>query len=195
LSPKANLASQHFDATKASSPQPCRPVTSHDVDYEQPNQAPRLSFRALQHIRPKVPFLPLQVTPKRLRNSAQFPRSPALRVWLPSLRCQPLRTSETSFSPQRSWASPFKAFLLPHDRITLSNNPSALALPYKTLPDLVNTLQRLQPTGKAVPLLLLPRGLIWAGAACSLGLCDLLGSLLSLTHEVSISLTPSPSRP
>jgi len=195
LSPKANLASQHFDATKASSPQPCRPVKPHDVDYEQPNQAPRLSFLTLQHLRLKVPFFSLRVSPKRLRNSAQFPRSPAPRVWLPSLRRQLLQTSETSFSSQHSWASPFKAFLLPHDQITLSNDPSAPALPYKTLPDLVPALQRLKPTGKAVPLLLLPRGLIWTGASCSLGLYDLLGSLLSLTHEVSFSLTPSPSRP
>jgi hypothetical protein len=128
-----------------------------------------LSFPTLQHLRLKAPFFSLRVSPKRLRNSAQLPRSPTPRVWLPSLRCQLLQASETSFSPQRSWASPFKAFLLPHDRTTLSNDPSAHALPYKTLPDLVPALQRLQPTGKAVPLLLLPRGLVWTGAIALLG--------------------------
>lgn len=73
-------------------------------------------------------------------------------------------------------------------------NLSAPALSYETLSDLVPTLQRLTPTGKAVLLLLPPRGLIRVGAVCSLGLCDLLGVLLSLTHEVSVSLTSSPSR-
>jgi hypothetical protein len=73
-------------------------------------------------------------------------------------------------------------------------NLSAHALSYKTLSDLVPALQRLTPTGKAVPLLLPPRGLVQAGAYCSLGLYDLLGILHSLIHEVSISLTSSPSR-
>jgi hypothetical protein len=169
LSPKAKLASQHYNATKASSTQPCRPRSINHVDDVYRTQAPRLSFKALQHLRPKVPFFSLPVAKKRLENSAQSPRSPTPRVWLPSLRCQLLQASETSFSPQRSWASPFKAFLLPHDRTTLSNDPSAHALPYKTLPDLVPALQRLQPTGKAVPLLLLPRGLVWTGAIALLG--------------------------
>jgi hypothetical protein len=76
-------------------------------------------------------------------------------------------------------------------RMTLSVH----ALSYKTLSDLIPALQRLTPTRKAVLLLPLPRGLVWAGASCSLGLYDLLGSLRSLTHEASFSLTSSPSRP
>jgi len=39
--------------------------------------------------------------------------------------------SGTSFSPQRSWASPFRAFLLPGDRRTLASSPSAPALSEK----------------------------------------------------------------
>jgi hypothetical protein len=72
---------------------------------------------------------------------------------------------------------------------------SAPALPYKTLSDFVPALQRVAPTGKAALLLPLSGGLIRIGATCSPELYDLLGSLLSLTHEVSFSLTPSPSRP
>ena len=71
---------------------------------------------------------------------------------------------------------------------------SAPALPYKTLSGLVPTLQRLTPTGKAVPLLPLPEGLVQVGAICSLGLSGLLGSLLSPTQIISIYLMTSPSR-
>lgn len=39
-----------------------------------------------------------------------------LRVWLPSHGLLALKTLEASFSPQRSWVSPFRAFLLPSDR-------------------------------------------------------------------------------
>lgn len=91
-----------------------------------------------------------------------------------------LRPSKLSSSPMID--KPFRIYL------------SAPALSHKTLADLVPTLQRLTPTGKAVPLLLPPRGLVRVGAYCSLGLSDLLGVLLSLTHEISFSLTSSPSR-
>jgi hypothetical protein len=55
-------------------------------------------------------------------------RSPVLRVWLPSRRRQPPKPSEASFSSQRSWASPFRAFLLPGDRQDVSTLSSAPAL-------------------------------------------------------------------
>ena len=194
MSPKATLVSLHFDATYASSLQPCRSVSSPHVYDELQNQAPRLSFHALQHLRIKVPFLSLPVIRKRMEYIALYPKSPTPRVWLPSLWRQLLSPLETSFSSQRSWASPFKAFLLSHGRIILSNDPSAPALSYKTLPGLVPALQRLTPTGKAVLLLSLSGRLIRIGATCSLGLSDLLGPLHSLTHEVSVSLTSSPSR-
>jgi len=60
--------------------------------------------------------------------------------------------SEASFSSQRSWASPFRAFLLPGDR---SNRPQSdlpsLRFPTKP-PGLVPALQRFPPTEKAAPL-------------------------------------------
>jgi hypothetical protein len=89
---------------------------------------------------------------------------------------------------------PSKLFSSPMIDSPFRINLSAPALSYKTLSDLVSALQRLTPTGKAVPLLLLPRGLVRVGAYCSLGLSDLLGLLLPLTHEVSFSLTSAPSR-
>jgi hypothetical protein len=134
MSPKANPVSQHFDATLASSSQPCRPVLPTLVDVRQLYQAPRLSSSALQHIRSKVPFFSLSVARKRLEYNAQYPKSPTLRVWLPSLWCQLPQTLETSFSSQRSWASPFKALLLSHDRFTLSDQSlRSCALPQNPL--------------------------------------------------------------
>jgi hypothetical protein len=57
------------------------------------------------------------VTPDVPETFALPPKSPALRVWLPSRRCQLDPPWEASFSSQRSWASPFKALLLPRGRI------------------------------------------------------------------------------
>jgi len=134
MSPKANPVSLHFDATLASVTQLCRPALSTVVDDYQQNQAPRLSSPALQHFRSKAPFFALSVARKRLEYIAQYPKSPALRVWLPSLRCQLPQTLETSFSSQRSWASPFKALLLSHDRFTLSDQSlRSCALPQNPL--------------------------------------------------------------
>lgn len=57
----------------------------------------------------------------------------------------PLRTS---FSPQHSWASPFRAFLLPDDRRKVSLPLSAFALFYKTIPALYRRCNGLIPPGK-----------------------------------------------
>jgi hypothetical protein len=43
------------------------------------------------------------------------------RVWLPSRRTQQPQSWEASLSSQRSWGSPFRAFLRSGDRKTLSN--------------------------------------------------------------------------
>jgi hypothetical protein len=60
--------------------------------------------------------------------------------------------SEASFSSQRSWASPFRAFLLSGDRMDRSQP----ILPFRRFPTkplgLVPTLQRIPPTEKAAPL-------------------------------------------
>jgi hypothetical protein len=60
--------------------------------------------------------------------------------------------SEASFSSQRSWASPFRAFLLFGDRSNRSQSDlPSLRFPTKPL-GLVPTLQRIPPTEKAAPL-------------------------------------------
>jgi hypothetical protein len=63
-----------------------------------------------------------------------------------------LTPSEASFSSQRSWASPFRAFLLFGDRLGRSQ-PNLPSLRFLTKPlGLVSALQRVHPTEKAVPL-------------------------------------------
>jgi len=87
--------------------------------------------------------------------------------------------SEASFSSQRSWASPFRAFLLFGDPLDRSQpNLPSLRFPTKPL-GLVPTLQRISPTEKAVPLFATQRfspgqGLLlswdfWASQALSPG--------------------------
>jgi hypothetical protein len=72
---------------RASSLQPCHPKNTPHVDDGHTSQVPRLSSPALQHFRYPPPFFPLSVPEKRLKTVALVSRSPAPRVWLPSLRC------------------------------------------------------------------------------------------------------------
>jgi len=58
-----------------------------------------------------------------------------------------------SFNPQRSWASLFRALLLPGDRRILSNPSLRSCASWQNPYDLAPALQRLAPTRKAVPLL------------------------------------------
>jgi len=62
-----------------------------------------------------------------------FPEVPTLRVWLPFRRFLAFTSWRASFSSQRSWASPFRALLLPDDRKKVTLPLSALAFPRKTL--------------------------------------------------------------
>jgi hypothetical protein len=58
---------------------------------------------------------------------------------------------EASFSSPRSWASPFRAFLLPRGRKGVSTSPSARALPTKTFPASIRRSDGLIPREKPVP--------------------------------------------
>jgi hypothetical protein len=86
------------------------------------------------------------------------------------------------FNPGKPLSAPNTPGVRPSKRCSFSviERPSrislsALALPYKTLPDLVPTLQRFHPTEKAVSLIA-PEGLVRVGTNCSPGLSDLSGS-------------------
>jgi hypothetical protein len=163
------------------------------ADSEPLDQVPRLSSTTLQHFRISEPFFSLLLTKKRPEAFATTPESPALRVCLPSRRCQLQKPWGTSLSSQHSWASPFKALLLPHEPVPLSKYPSTPALSHKTLTGLVPALQRLAHKESRAHLLL-PRSLSQGRTNCSLGLSDLLGPLHRSTHAVSLYLTTLPSR-
>jgi hypothetical protein len=95
-------------------------------------KTPRLSFFALQHFQVRSPFFSSNRLAGRPKNLATSLGSSTLRVWLPSRCLQPSQPLEASFSSQRSWASPSRAFLLPDDRSWVSPEPSAPALPCET---------------------------------------------------------------
>jgi len=85
-------------------------------------KAPRYVHPALQHLR--IRRTPLFAPFRRRSTGFTLPaEGPAPRVWLPFQRPQVPRPLEASFSPQRSWASPFRAFLRCRDRKPVSRSP------------------------------------------------------------------------
>lgn len=101
---------------------------------DQPQNAPRIRSLALQHFRRRSSFFSFPLLKERPKSIALLSESPAFRVWLPSSRRCFLTTStlEASFSPQRSWASPFRAFLPLGDPKPVSQPRFVPALCYKT---------------------------------------------------------------
>jgi hypothetical protein len=79
-----------------------------------PRDAPLLGFPALQHMPdPRV----------HLRGKLRPPRYVPASGFRPSRRLPPREPSRPCFMPERSWASPFRGFLL-RDRRCLSRGPS-----------------------------------------------------------------------
>jgi len=195
LSPRNKLASLHFDATLSVFPSTLPPKK-----YDPCRRWPHLFSASLELSGPSAfpAYRTLLVTP-RSRKASENPLPWSSEVPHPgfgyplcgvSLR-KPVKPLS---APNALGLRPSKLCSFPMIEVSSRKPLSAPALPYETLADLVPTLQRLPPTGKAVPLYCSPEGLVRTGAKCSLGLSDLLGSLLSLTHEKSVSLSSSPSR-
>jgi hypothetical protein len=124
---------RHFNATSAScpihSPSPYQRLMP---TMSRLQKTPRFGFPTLQHCQVLMPFLPRNRLIPRPIGVTLPTGSPALRVWLPSQRCQLSRPSEASFSSPRSWAYPFRAFLQLGDPKTVSSLCSAPALSRKT---------------------------------------------------------------
>jgi hypothetical protein len=124
------------------------------VDHKPAPDVPRVSFLALQHLRIEPPFLPHSVA--RMRPKAVCPDPRKCRTQglatLSTVYLAPARSSEASFSSQRSWGSPFKALLLFHDRKGLPDPFSPLLRFPRKPPGLLPTLQWLAPMKKAVSL-------------------------------------------
>jgi len=138
-------------------------------------KTPRSSFAALQHFRKKK-TLQSSMNSFKLMSGKLYPapQTPHPRVWLPSRWRLAFLPLEASFSSQRSWASPFRAFLLLGDRRRVPSPPSTPALVAKTLARLyAPRFSGFAPPKKPSPFLL-PEGLIQVGGFCSPGLSDLL---------------------
>lgn len=102
-----------------------------------------MSCLALQHFQIQVPFFSPFLLKRRLENVALFSRSPALRVWLPSLRIMLPESLETFFSFQHSWASLYRAFIFPGGCTTLSSRAFRPCAFLQNPLDLVTALQRI----------------------------------------------------
>jgi len=118
------------------------------------------------------------------------PEGPALRVWLPFRRCQPLTPSEASFSSQRSWASLFRAFLLQDDPNKVSLIRPVLALRSNRATGLSRASTVSAHLESRVPLSA-PRGFSPGRDPCSLELSDLWGAP-STPDRFKVSLLKSP---
>jgi hypothetical protein len=105
-------------------------------------------------MRTQAPFLSLFLTKQRLGSVALLPKSPARRVWLPSRRSKQLEPLKASFSPQRSWALPFRALFLSRDRVTLSDQSFRSCAFLQNLPALYRRFNGFIPREKRFPYLL-----------------------------------------
>jgi len=87
-----------------------------------PQRTPRYVPSAPQHLRIRSPHFspPFGGVPPVFALPVG---GPALRVWLPFQRRMASRPLEASLSPQRSRASPFRAFLRSGDRRSVSGSP------------------------------------------------------------------------
>jgi hypothetical protein len=114
--------------------------------------APRISFCALQHFRIKKPFFSLSLLKKASESFCYWTQRLHPRVWLPTRwRSFTFPSLGSFFSPQHSWASPFRAFFLSRGQKNL--NESFFPLWHfltKLYSSLVLVLQRLCPPRKAV---------------------------------------------
>jgi hypothetical protein len=134
------------------------------------SQAPRLSFRALQHFRYQAPFFSLSVSEKRLKTSCpglQKSRTQGLATLSAVSACS--IPGDPLSNPNAPELRPSKLSSSPMVEFPFRRTLSALALPYKTLTGLVPAPQRLPPTEKAVPLTALAEGLIRPGTLALLG--------------------------
>jgi hypothetical protein len=95
-------------------------------------QAPRFSLGPFSISKRRRPFSHRDFS-RRLKSFAVLSRSPALRVWLPSRRCQQPLPSGASFNSPRSWALLFRAYFQPRDADLVSHAWSAPTLSCQTL--------------------------------------------------------------
>ena len=95
-------------------------------------EAPRFSPRPFSISKQVSPFF-RPACARRSEDIATSSKSPVLRVWLPSRRRKPSCPREHSFSPPRSWASPFRALFRSRGALQISQKYPALAFSCQTL--------------------------------------------------------------
>jgi len=145
----------HFDATVASfpfhKPPSYRCPTSTVIRLP---KAPRVSLTTLQRMRIEEPFFSRHLAVKRPSGFALHTRKSRSQGLATLSAASALRTLEASFSVQRSWVSPFRAFhSSPVIRFPFPETYSVLALPCITSAALHRRLNGLLPPEKLYPFL------------------------------------------
>jgi hypothetical protein len=121
----------HVDATSASFTQTGRPITSYRVDTGLHNQAPRLSFRALQHFRIPAPFFSLLFR-KASEELCQVPRKCRPQGLATLSTVSATRTLGDVYVPNAPRLRSSELFSFRTVERAFRFDLSALAFPYKT---------------------------------------------------------------
>jgi hypothetical protein len=182
--PRAKQPLVRFDATVASCTLKPRRQPVSLVDPKPRPSAPRLSFVALQHSKIQGPFFsPLSRRPEGVALPPRKPRPQGLATLSAVSAPESLGAS---FSPRRSWASPFEALLSHGDRKDLSIFPFRSCAFLRDLSGLGPALRRFRPAMGTVSLF--ATGWVRSGRdPCSLGLSGLSGTpSAGRTRQVSL---------
>lgn len=149
-----------------------------------------LSISTLQHVQLVWPFFSLSYESVQHALPCTL-EVPSLGFGYPFDGVSSLRTLEASFSLLRSWASPFEAFLQPHDRISCFQPFFRSGAFLTNLIGLLPALQRLLPMWLAVSLFA-PECLVRTGTLAPLGVSTFWAFPLARAALESLSLLGSP---
>jgi len=151
------------------------------------------AFRPFSIFRKRSPLCAPHRSMRRPEDVARSSGGAARRVWLPSRRIEAFAPSRASFSSQRSWALPFRAFLLPGDRRKVSLPHPLLRFAARPVRASCRRFSGLIPPGKPRPSSP-PEVLRRVGAVCSPGVSHLPGSPAGNPRRKASPFPDLPSR-
>jgi hypothetical protein len=143
----------HFDATSASLPSGYCFPTGVQCRHKPPSKSTSLELLDPSACTDPKALLATSDSEGVWKTLPCFPEVPPPGFGYPLDGFSRLRSLKASFSSQRSWASLFRAFLLPSDRIAVSRNSLRSCAFLPNLPAWYRRSSGLLPPGKPCPLL------------------------------------------